>query len=80
VAGGLDLVTFADVWVNSENVELQMALLRPPGPRAARPHRQHRLPQPDLGPGARVAVELSLEAARSLLAALEVTVERAAHH
>lgn len=35
---------------------------------------------PDLGPGARVAVELSLEAARSLLAALEVTVERAAHH
>ena len=35
VAGGLDLVTFADVWVNSENVELQMALLGPPGPRAA---------------------------------------------
>jgi len=35
---------------------------------------------PDLGPGARVAVELSLEAARSLLAALEVTVEPAAHH
>jgi O-acetyl-ADP-ribose deacetylase (regulator of RNase III) len=25
VAGGLDLVTFADVWVNSENVEMQMA-------------------------------------------------------
>jgi O-acetyl-ADP-ribose deacetylase (regulator of RNase III) len=25
VGGGLDLVTFADVWVNSENVEMQMA-------------------------------------------------------
>jgi O-acetyl-ADP-ribose deacetylase (regulator of RNase III) len=25
VAGGLDLVTFADVWVSSENVEMQMA-------------------------------------------------------
>jgi Family of unknown function (DUF6295) len=35
---------------------------------------------PDLGAGARVAVELSLDAARSLLAALQVTVERAEHH
>ena len=31
-------------------------------------------------PGSRVAVELSLESARELLAALEVTVERAKHH
>ena len=35
---------------------------------------------PDRGPGARVAVELSLESARELLAALQTTVERAAHH
>jgi Family of unknown function (DUF6295) len=35
---------------------------------------------PDLGPSARVAVELSLDAGRSLLAALQVTVERAEHH
>jgi hypothetical protein len=35
---------------------------------------------PERGPGARVAVELSLESARALLAALEVTVERARHH
>ena len=35
---------------------------------------------PELGPGARVAVELSLDAARSLLAALETTIERARHH
>jgi hypothetical protein len=32
------------------------------------------------GPGARVAVELSLDSARALLAALQVTVERAQHH
>jgi ketosteroid isomerase-like protein len=32
---------------------------------------------PDQGPAARVAVELSLDAARELLAALQVTVERA---
>ena len=31
-------------------------------------------------PSSRVAVELSLESARELLAALEVTVERAKHH
>ena len=35
---------------------------------------------PERGPGARVAVELSLEAARELLAALQTTVERAAYH
>ncbi|OZM77492.1 DUF6295 family protein [Pseudonocardia sp. MH-G8] len=35
---------------------------------------------PEHGPSARVAVELSLESARELLAALEVTVERAQHH
>jgi hypothetical protein len=35
---------------------------------------------PGRGPGARVAVELSLDSARELLAALAVTVERAAHH
>ncbi|MCF7549131.1 MULTISPECIES: DUF6295 family protein [Pseudonocardia] len=35
---------------------------------------------PDRGPGARVAVELSLESARELLAALQTTVERAQHH
>jgi hypothetical protein len=35
---------------------------------------------PDQGPGARVAVELSLESARELLAALQVTVERARNH
>ncbi|GAA4885663.1 DUF6295 family protein [Actinomycetospora straminea] len=35
---------------------------------------------PERGAGARVAVELSLDAARELLAALQVTVERAAEH
>ena len=35
---------------------------------------------PGRGPGARVAVELSLASARALLAALAVTVERAAGH
>ena len=35
---------------------------------------------PEQGPAARVAVELSLESARELLAALQVTVERAQHH
>jgi hypothetical protein len=35
---------------------------------------------PEQGPSARVAVELSLDAARDLLAALEATVERARHH
>ena len=35
---------------------------------------------PERGPSARVAVELSLDSARELLAALAVTVERAAHH
>jgi hypothetical protein len=35
---------------------------------------------PEQGPGARVAVELSLESARELLAALQVTVERARNH
>ena len=35
---------------------------------------------PDRGPAARVAVELSLDSARELLAALQVTVDRAAHH
>jgi hypothetical protein len=35
---------------------------------------------PERGPSARVAVELSLDAARDLLAALEATVERARHH
>ena len=35
---------------------------------------------PEQGPAARVAVELSLDAARELLAALQVTVERAQHH
>ncbi|MEU7813515.1 DUF6295 family protein [Pseudonocardia sp. NPDC049154] len=35
---------------------------------------------PEQGPGARVAVELSLDTARELLAALQTTVERAAHH
>jgi hypothetical protein len=35
---------------------------------------------PEQGPGARVAVELSLESARELLRALQVTVERAQHH
>jgi hypothetical protein len=35
---------------------------------------------PARGPGARVAVELSLDSARELLAALTMTVERAAHH
>jgi hypothetical protein len=35
---------------------------------------------PDRGPSARVAVELSLDTARDLLAALQVTLERAEHH
>lgn len=35
---------------------------------------------PEQGPGARVAVELSLDSARALLAALQTTVERTAHH
>ncbi|MCE0762918.1 DUF6295 family protein [Pseudonocardia kujensis] len=35
---------------------------------------------PEQGPGARVAVELSLDTARELLEALRTTVERAAHH
>ncbi|GAA0931983.1 DUF6295 family protein [Pseudonocardia zijingensis] len=35
---------------------------------------------PEQGPGARVAVELSLDSARELLAALQVTVERARNH
>lgn len=35
---------------------------------------------PEQGPGARVAVELSLDTARELLAALQVTVERARNH
>lgn len=35
---------------------------------------------PERGPSARVAVELSLDSARELLAALQATVERAAHH
>ena len=35
---------------------------------------------PERGPSARVAVELSLESARELLAALQVTVARAEHH
>jgi hypothetical protein len=35
---------------------------------------------PDRGPAARVAVELSLDSARDLLAALHVTLERAKHH
>jgi hypothetical protein len=35
---------------------------------------------PDRGPGARVAVELSLDTARELIAALQTTVERAKDH
>jgi hypothetical protein len=35
---------------------------------------------PERGPSARIAVELSLESARELLKALEVTVERAKDH
>jgi hypothetical protein len=35
---------------------------------------------PDRGPGARVAVELSLDTARDLLAALQTTIDRAEHH
>ena len=35
---------------------------------------------PERGPSARVAVELSLDSARELLAALATTVERAAEH
>lgn len=35
---------------------------------------------PEQGPGARVAVELSLDTAKELIAALRTTVERAAEH
>ena len=35
---------------------------------------------PELGPASRVAVELSLDAAHALLAALRTTVERAREH
>lgn len=35
---------------------------------------------PQQGPAARVAVELSLDTAKELIAALRTTVERAAHH
>jgi hypothetical protein len=35
---------------------------------------------PEQGPGARVAVELSLDSARELLSALQATVQRARHH
>jgi hypothetical protein len=35
---------------------------------------------PERGPGARVAVELSLDTARELIAALQATVERAKDH
>jgi hypothetical protein len=35
---------------------------------------------PERGPSARVAVELSLDTARELLAALQTTIERAEHH
>lgn len=35
---------------------------------------------PERGPSARVAVELGLDTARDLLAALQATVDRAAHH
>ncbi|GAA4537421.1 DUF6295 family protein [Pseudonocardia xishanensis] len=35
---------------------------------------------PDRGPGARLAVELSLDTAKELIAALQATVERAAYH
>jgi Family of unknown function (DUF6295) len=35
---------------------------------------------PEQGPAARVAVELSLESAHELLSALQVTVERARNH
>jgi hypothetical protein len=35
---------------------------------------------PDQGPGARVAVELSLDTARELIAALQTTVDRAKDH
>ena len=35
---------------------------------------------PELGPASRVAVELSLDAANALLAALRTTVERAREH
>ena len=35
---------------------------------------------PAAGPAARVAVELSLDSARALIAALQTTVERAAQH
>lgn len=35
---------------------------------------------PDTGPSSRIAVELSLDSARELLAALQTTVERAQQH
>ncbi|WP_423213648.1 DUF6295 family protein [Pseudonocardia sediminis] len=35
---------------------------------------------PERGPSARVAVELSLDTAKELLAALQTTIDRAAHH
>ena len=35
---------------------------------------------PERGPASRIAVELSLDSARELLAALQTTVERAKHH
>jgi hypothetical protein len=35
---------------------------------------------PERGPGARVAVELSLGTAQELVAALQATIERAAYH
>jgi hypothetical protein len=35
---------------------------------------------PERGPSARVAVELSLDTARELVAALQTTIERAEHH
>ena len=35
---------------------------------------------PERGPSARIAVELSLDSARELLKALEITVERAKDH
>ena len=46
-------------------------LLRPSLPRALRPHAQHRLRRPVPRPGARVAVELSAESARRLIASIE---------
>ena len=45
-------------------------LRRPPGPRARRAHPQHRLPGTRQGPSARVAVELTEEAALALVEAI----------